>query len=307
MRRRVPRMAGKLGALLLSPLLSMSFSVGTASAEPPRQQGWWTSTNPGGLPLPSFSAGPDVPAKGLLVEGGSDTPTAYAALVYQLPQGATVRSLTLEVAPGTITTSGSTLRVCPLVNPTLKPAQGGPMADAPRYDCARQVTATADGSSYGFNVTSLLSGDVLAIAILPTAGTDRVVFDEPGADSLPVQGGAAVADGAPSDAYAPTGAASPAPVYGEAPGASPLGPPAVARPPTSGAPGGPALAAPTQDNAATDLPAPSVGSDGADAGVVVAVLAGLLLIAGLWLFARHAAVRAAMAVTAEIDAEWKRG
>jgi hypothetical protein len=186
----------RLARVLMGVLAAGVGVIGVASsanAAAPDQQGWWTQTNPGlgsqtGLAVPSPPAPADVPSKGLLIEGGSSaaSPNAYAALVYQLAAGAT--SLTLAVATGAANTPASTLRICPLVNPKLNAEQGGPMGDAPAFDCAHSSTAgpSADGTSYHFQVASLVAGDNLAVAILPTTATDRVVFDEPGASSLTV-------------------------------------------------------------------------------------------------------------------------
>jgi hypothetical protein len=289
-------------AVLPGALLLLSYaSPETARADAPSQQGWWTVTNPGGLPTPSLSAGPDVPAKGLLVEGGGQKPSAIAALIYPLSQGATVSDLTLKVAPNTITTTGVTLQVCPLVSSTINAQEGGPMADAPQYDCAHQTTATPHGSSYQFNVASLASAGTLAVAILPTKGSDRVVFDQPDASSLAVRAAAALTPESSPNSVA-TAATSPAPATLGGPSPSPAASPAVALGPAPAAVSSPALATPAQNNAATAqqsptgfLPAHSSGGGGTNPAAVAAVLAGLLLAGGLWLFAGHTAARAAMA------------
>ena len=295
MRRLLPL----LGLLLLLP------AGGTAGADTPSQQGWWTSTNPGGLALSS----PDVPAKGLLVEGGGSKVVAYAAVVYPLAPGATAGILTLKIAPDTITTSGSTLRVCPLVDTTITAEQGGPMAQAPRYDCARQATATARDSSYQFDVSSLGSPSTLAVAILPTSGVDRVVFNQPDADSLAVQGIVAPVLGATPTvlptAVLPT-AGAPAGFGGTAP--SPAGSPPVALTPTPATASSPALATPPQNNASTARQSPTgffpthtTGSGAANPWAVGAIIAGVLVAGSLWLIAGRNATRAAMAADAKGD------
>jgi hypothetical protein len=167
----------------------------SANAAAPDQQGWWTQTNAGlgsqtGLAVPAPPAPADVPSNGLLIEGGASpaSPTAYAALVYQLPVAANATSLTLTVATGSASTPASTLRICPLVNPNLNAEQGGPMGDAPAFDCSHSATAgaSANGTSYHFQVAPLVTGGNLAVAILPAATTDRVVFDRPDSNSLTV-------------------------------------------------------------------------------------------------------------------------
>src|SRR5439155_23450796 len=100
--------------------------------------------------------------------------------------GATAESLKLTVAPGSASTRAATLALCPLTTPSFSPAEGGAAADAPKYDCASKVTAApgSDGSSYAFDVASLIQNDALAVAIVPTASTDRVVFQRPDDNSL---------------------------------------------------------------------------------------------------------------------------
>jgi len=182
--------------LLISSVLAFGKS---ARADIPSEQGWWTSASPGGVggvaAPASPPAPPDVPQNGLLVQGGptstsgaADTgPFAYAALVYQLPGGATPGSLTLTVAPSSATTPSTTLELCALRTQQFQAEQGGPMSDAPAFDCTKNVTAAPSSSSYQFNVASLISNDALAVAILPTSPADRVVLAQPGDQSLAVQ------------------------------------------------------------------------------------------------------------------------
>ena len=163
-----------------------------AGAETPSQQGWWTATNPGSIGgSPAPPASPDVPPGDLLVEGGmaASSPTAFAALVYQLAPGATVGTLSLQVAPRSATTPDATLELCALANPAISADEGGPMADAPSYDCHGSVTAqpASSGDTYRFQVSSLVADGALAVAVLPTAPTDRVVLSKPDDGSLPVQ------------------------------------------------------------------------------------------------------------------------
>lgn len=171
----------------------------------PAQQGWWTAVNPG-PPAPAPPTPPDVPSKGLLVQGGANSPTSYAGLVYQLPAGSSAGILTLDVTSGSATTPSTTLEVCSLDIETLNADQGGPMSEAPAYNCAQSTTAqpAAGGGSYQFSVGSLATNSVLAIAILPTSPSDRVVFDPPSAQSLAVSasgGGAASSDFTPGQAF----------------------------------------------------------------------------------------------------------
>jgi hypothetical protein len=288
-----------------------------AHAEAPAQQGWWTQANPAlasqsGLPVPAPPAPADVPANGLLVEGGSSaaSPTAYAALAYQLPATATVGVLTLIVAPQSATTPNSTLRICPLTNPALNAEQGGPMTDAPAYDCTHSTTAHASpsGNNFQFRVSTLASNGTLAVALLPTAPTDRVVFNQAGADSLTVAEAANITT--TTTGFGAGNAVAPGPIPPTPTNLSPtptnLSPvAAVGAPPTSGPPtspagdvGVPATQTPSLANPPTTpttqalnqppsaLPiAVSQGMAGGNLTSVIVVLAGLAVTATLWAFA----------------------
>jgi hypothetical protein len=309
-----PRLALLTAAVVLLLIGFGWFVNGSAGADPAGQRGWWTVTNAGpapeGLPVPTTPPPPDVPSGGSLVQGGPSSPIAYTALVYQLPQGAKVGDLTLKVASSSATTTGSTLEVCPLTNPTIHAEQGGPMADAPQYDCAKKTTAqpASSGASYHFNVSSFVTDGALAVAILPTSPSDRVVFSQPGGDSLMVQPGTIPGPGTPAaQDTTPAGGAATTSRAGS-PGAAALGPssaPAALAPTLGGSaagPSAPALATPPGQNSASAAPQTptalqtttnsSSHGGGPNPAAVGALLAGLLLAGGLWLFAGHTATQA---------------
>jgi hypothetical protein len=283
-----------------------------AHAEVPAQQGWWTQGNPGlasqtGLPVPASPAPTDVPSNGLLIEGGSSaaSPIAYAALAYQLPATATVGVLTLTVAPQSATVPNSTLRICPLTNPAFNAERGGPMTDAPAYDCTHSSTAhaSASGSSFQFNVSTLASNGILAVALLPTAPTDRVVFNQAGADSLTV---AEVTTATTTGGFGPGNAVATAPIPPSPPNLSPST--AVGAPSTTGASaspagavGQPATQTPSLANPPTTPTRPTTpitqnlnqtqsalpiavshGTGGGNLTSVILALAGLAVAATLW-------------------------
>lgn len=139
--------------------------------------GWWTAT-----PL---ALAPDAPGDALVVEGGVTEPRSYAAVRYALAPSERTVSLTLSLAPGSASTPNSTLRLCPL-SELFRPVRGGPIADAPDFDCATsvEVAPAGDGRSYTFDVAGLVVGDELAVAVLPTAATDRVVLADLADDAL---------------------------------------------------------------------------------------------------------------------------
>lgn len=216
----------------LSVLVAGTFALGASvllvgggpvQADAPSQAGWWTATNAGaGFGIPSPPPPPDVPPNGLLVEGGQRSPTAYAAVVYDVPQGAVVGKLTMTVATEggqPDATPATNLQVCPLQSAAISPEQGGPMSDAPAYSTGHCLTggASSSGGSYSFNVSALVTDGALAVAILPTTPTDRVVFAPPGADSLQIQqtagsgSGSSGALGSSTDSNASTGSAGDVP------------------------------------------------------------------------------------------------
>jgi hypothetical protein len=176
-----------------------------ARADGPTQQGWWTITNPGGLPLNPADINGDVPSDGLLVQAGPVNPTspcgctALAGLIYELADNTTATDLTLKVAPNSATTPVASLELCPLVNATLNAEQGGALGDAPDYDCKQKTTGSLDanGTSVTFHVGPLVSDGILAVAIVPGDSTSRVVFSKPSTSSL------ATAPSSPSSGFSP--------------------------------------------------------------------------------------------------------
>jgi S-DNA-T family DNA segregation ATPase FtsK/SpoIIIE len=319
-----PLAAGALaaGVFLLGP------GSGAAGAEAPSQAGWWTQANPGGVagaaPAP---APPDVPSGGLLVEGGAssvsggaDTAgTAYGAVVYLLAPGQRPAALTLDVAPGSATTPAAALELCPLSSSAINAEQGGPMSDAPGFSCSTNVVAqpSAAGDSYSFDLSKLGGSRTLALAVLATTATDRVVLAKPAAASLAVgpsgatpapaqsttgsDGGAAPAgNGAPGDGPAPAAADPSAPAALADPAAS-LSPalsgslPAASAPELAQAAGGsrPAASVAPTSPAAAPVPSSPAGTGGARPAAVAALVLAFLIGGAIWLGAGRAAARAA--------------
>jgi hypothetical protein len=166
--------------LLLFPLLiiTLAWPITPAGAASSVSAGWWTSS-----PL----APPDVPSGGLDVQGGPDAgnPVAFSAVSFALDPGETAESVTLSVTANSATTPGAQLMACP-VTTTFAPANGAAMSQAPKYDCGTKATASpsSDGKTYKFDVSGIRATGALAIAILPTQPTDRVVFDAPTTSAL---------------------------------------------------------------------------------------------------------------------------
>src|SRR5579875_3447979 len=84
--------------------------AGPAAASAPTKDGWWSEANVGlGVnPIP-----PEVPSGGLYAANGYSGPVAYSALTFDVPAGAAVGDLTLQVTGTPLITSAPV--ACPLV------------------------------------------------------------------------------------------------------------------------------------------------------------------------------------------------
>lgn len=169
----------------------IGFSALPAAAQPVEATGWWTVTNQGspapGTPALAVPVPADVPPGGLLVQGGPDAaaPAAFGALLFDLSDSVAL-TLTLTLAPSSASTPGAVPLLCSLTS-SFEAVSGGPASQAPTYDCERSATGSAsdDGTSYSFDIGALVAEDVLAVAVLPTASTDRLVFEAVSDDALP--------------------------------------------------------------------------------------------------------------------------
>lgn len=206
-------------------VLVAAMGTSLARADAPMTQGWWSSATVGAPPAQA-SAAPDVPADGLLVQSGPSAPTAYAALNYLLAPETTADKLIVEIAPTSATSPASTMKICPLVKPSFVAKQAGPIADAPAYDCTKQVVAALDsgGKKFSASVGSLVSGGMLAVALLPGDTSTRIVLSKPDLSSLttvvvsvpqvtyPTTSASAGSSGAPSTTGAVSAPGSSAPL-----------------------------------------------------------------------------------------------
>jgi hypothetical protein len=209
--RRRRRAALIAAGVLLVALMAAPAAIADPGF-PPERQGWWTATaSP--VPVPPLvpiggtpSGAPDVAPGDLYVAGSANSAQAVSALRYVAPDGVTIESLTLKATPGSVTIPGTTLRACPLTGDgAFAPAEGGPINDAPVWNCDRAVVGEPDaaGGSYRFAVGSLVGNGVLAIAIVPAGTADRVVLAPPDAAAVAVTGSAAPVDDLGEDALAP--------------------------------------------------------------------------------------------------------
>lgn len=262
-------------------VLSPTRSLAVDSA----QSGWWTSA-----PV----AAPDVPADGLLLQGGPtlDRPVAFGAVRFALGADEQPGDLTLAVAANSGTTPSASLTVCPLTK-AFTTAQGGAMADAPTFDCTKKATATrsSDGQTFTVHAGAFAGSGAVALALLPSAVTDRIVFDKPDTASLST-----------SRVSVASNAATPAPRGVAASGPS-TAPSFVPSGGTAAAP-----ASPTSGTAAAASSAPPPAAPVAPARIdvpvaarkhaptpVIAFVALVVLMSALWLFAGNtSAVSASM-------------
>ena len=95
-------------------------------------------TNPNSA-LPAAAPNPAVPSGGLYIQSDpsteATTPTAYSAVRFNIPEGAT-GTLTLKLTPSSASTpQTAAISACPTTSPWSAPASGspGPYNDAPSY------------------------------------------------------------------------------------------------------------------------------------------------------------------------------
>jgi hypothetical protein len=251
-------------------------------ADAPWRVGWWTVRNPGVPPVVAGVELPpnNVPDGGFEVAGGGESPTSMAALLYDIPDGATLGPLVLTVADGAAPAPGTTLRACPLIEPDFRSDDGGPMSDAPEWDCSDPSPGTVDpaGASFSFDVARFVAGGQLAVAIVPDVSA-QAVFAAPGDESLEVR--EVRRSPAPPEPSPPRArAAAPRP---SAPISLPPLERPVVEPPRSAAP--PAVAPVLAPGTAGSVGGGVVGAAGglgagsaAVGGVAVAVLGALVLL-----------------------------
>lgn len=122
--------------------------------------GWFTRN-------PTASA----PDGGLQVANAPDGVVSYGAISVT-EEGDTITRATLTLKEGgqALNAAGATLRACPAAG-SFK-AGKGTLADGPKADCALgSVELTRDGQGvWTGDVTSVLSGDAPALAVVPAAG-----------------------------------------------------------------------------------------------------------------------------------------
>ncbi|HVT64823.1 MAG TPA: hypothetical protein VHD81_06700 [Mycobacteriales bacterium] len=173
----------------------------------PEQVAWYDASRPADAapPAPLPGTGPkDLVVQGLTINTSLlpiSLPipvirqvTAFTALSFKLPAGATPASLFLKLDGFSTTTvakhlpSGVTPIACPITS-AFKPGLQQPMSAAPKYDCSKRSTVgqlTSTGKAVTFpGISRLLDGNELSVAILPgSLGLERLVFSPPNDHTL---------------------------------------------------------------------------------------------------------------------------
>jgi hypothetical protein len=269
------RIAAGLAVLSLVPALLL-LTAGGAAGQAPGSTGWWSVASRQGQQAPPP---PDMSSGDLLVQGGDlggaapdlgvpTSPSAVAALRFDVPDGADVGALTLEVGKGA---RADDLRAYPVKKDDWKPSDGGPIADAPVPDTKRysQGVLNADGTEVAFrDIARLVTEQGRLSFVLYPGATDRVVLKKPAAGALAVTtaSGGAYTGGTSGGGSSPVSGAGPGPTgatglpplsAGAVDGSVPA--PGVPPPAVAGAPqesgSAPQVAAPSATSPATDLAA----------------------------------------------------
>jgi hypothetical protein len=266
MRRRLAAGAMLVGTtaglwLLLAPA--------TGHAQEPDISAWWNAANAGD-PAPAPPPPPDVPDGDLLVQGSNAgvpatplgaapaTAQAVAGLRFDLQPTDVVGALRL-VVDGDPPPQVSVV-ACRAAE-TFGSASNGSWSKVPAYDGDACVDGKLDDDAVVFADAAELVADArLSVVILPGA-LDRVVFEQPGADTLEVTHAGAVGGKAP--AFGAGAQSSDVPPAGgsdaAAPPQGPVGGTDVVPPPTSDLPSSGAVDAP-----AAEQPPVVAGSTTAD-------------------------------------------
>jgi len=211
--------------------------------------------------------------------------TAFAALSFKLPAGATPASLTLKLHGFNTTVidkhlpSGVTPIACPVTS-SFKAGLQQSIAAAPKYDCSKRSTVgqlSSTGKSVTFpGISRLLADGRLSVVILPgSLGLERLVFSPPNGRTLSLLSfDTATPTADPTIPPAPTPAAPTPAQPGNAGGVPPIPPaPAITAPePSASSP----VIAPTPGLTSVALSKPDDAKDRARAlGMLLLLVAAV--------------------------------
>ncbi|HET6875084.1 MAG TPA: hypothetical protein VFH70_09910 [Acidimicrobiales bacterium] len=189
----------------------VSLPGGIAWADSPSAVGWWTTNELAGTPI---GVGATVARGALQVAEGPDGPMSVAAI--RLPAGTAGATFTLPLANSS-TPLPYTVVACPTTS-AWKPVSGGPLTNAPRWDCSDRTASSAydpsaDTLTWQFDGSFVHDG-IIDVALLPIAGSQAFVATSavPGPDSVRRQGARVSAPPTTASVNgAPTGSAVPEP------------------------------------------------------------------------------------------------
>lgn len=168
--------------------------------------GWWSD-------VPTASA----PEGGISIGANPSGPSAVAAVLLDLEDGASRGSLTLHQSGGAAP-AGAAIVAC--VVGSFTPVEHGPMAEAPATACettSTPVKVSGDGVTWSADITDLL-GDKrgrVGVALVPAPGASLfdLQFDTVSATVSPAAGGSSSSSGGRSTVTttAPSSSSSPVP------------------------------------------------------------------------------------------------
>lgn len=263
--------------------------------------GWWWRPQTGllGAAIPP----PGVPEDGLAVEATPDGPNAIAAVRYVLDKDETRPALVLNVADqhGEIA-----IQACAATE-VWSNTQAGAWDRRPTYDCGSAVdgTPSEDGTTWRWELDTLLRKQRLNVVLVPAPGGGRVTFEAPDDASLQTQRGEAgsqsfdpppvsdftppesssggsSSDDFPASADGSSGGVDPGFAPAGSSGSAPTSTPA-AQAPAAAPPGSteaPLAAGPLQSEAPVAM-APASSDSSRKIGAFIAALAAVLAL-GLW-------------------------
>jgi hypothetical protein len=297
-RRNVARMSG---LALVAVALVLFAQTGAASADGQgatlKQKGWWWEAQQ--LPTGTIPPPPNVKQGQLNVQGSPGGKTAFAAVHYDVASGESVSALTLKVGANGATNGDAAALLACRTGSAWSPADGGQWSAAPKVDTTACVNGqkSADGQSWTFNVSTLQTGSVVDVAIVPGVdattkqpATFSLTFDAPTNDSLATAAGSTSSAGstfnsgtsaAESPALSGSGAVSPSPsgvgVHPPVPPSVPTGLPADKVGQTATAPAKQAASQPGLDSAlnATTAAAKQTNKTAGWIVLALAILVGL--------------------------------
>lgn len=230
--------------------------------------------------------------------------TAFTALAFRIPKGATPATLTLNLTGFSTSAITSKLPsgVTPVACPTTSAWKAGgqqSIAAAPKYDCKSRSSVgqlKRDGKAIVFpGINRLIRGRTLSFVVLPgTIGLDRMVFTKPDAKSLGLLRFSTPPVSVPPIAAQPT----PSPVATQPATVVPPGQPGSVEVPVPSGPGTGSVPAPISSpqvaaTTTTALPASVVKPlDDHRARIAAAALLVALVVTTLWLAVTDSSGRA---------------